>query len=311
MTALLVFNELSCAPIAADSVSAKLCLDRLARLLFDARIAGRKALIAPPYFLQMEAAPGYSIGRWMSQVADRDLRLRLKALSDRRIDYGDCVPGDDLASGNVEYRFDGSLVRGLYTAYAADGLAVSLLSEARWNVAIVRIEKAWVEGEDVLTRSLEVPHAADASHLDDHQAWLRRLQVPPPVTGMQLWQQRASLFPNLDFCDSTESQIKELGGDGSRFREVLRGLRDLQRYCDGWTTGDFDIHSLNNASGESEATLAKFGETRKFRCPDGQKRLFNWHAKRGHSRIHFFDFPAQKRLLVGYVGRHLPTAKFN
>src|SRR6266852_2849357 len=33
--------------------------------------------------------------------------------------------------------------------------------------------------------------------------------------------------------------------------------------------------------------------------------LFEWHVKRGDTRIHFFDFPAQKRLLVGYVGGHL------
>jgi len=29
--------------------------------------------------------------------------------------------------------------------------------------------------------------------------------------------------------------------------------------------------------------------------------LFEWHVKRGGSRIHFFDFPDQKRLLDGYV----------
>jgi hypothetical protein len=123
-----------------------------------------------------------------------------------------------------------------------------------------------------------------------------------PVNGTQLWEQRATLFPKLDFCDSRELQTKALGGDGARFREALRGLRDLQKYCDGWITPNFDIHSLNNSSGESEATLATYGDERRF---------FNWHAKRGNSRIHFFDFPAQKRLLVGYVGKHLPTAKFN
>lgn len=311
MIALLVFNELSCKPFAAGLANGKLRLDRLARLILDARIKGKRALVGPRHFLQLEAAPGYSIGRWMSQIEDRDRRLRLKALADHRMDYLDCDLGGDLASQNIECRCDGESAECLYTAYSAGGLAVSLLSCARWDVATVRIEKAWIENEEVCVRSLEVLHAADASHLDAHDRWLRRLQTPAPVSGTQLWEQRATLFPNLDFCDSTELQIKTLGGDGPRFREALRGLSDLQKYCDGWITPNFDIHSLNNSAGESEATLAAYGDERRFWCPDGQKRLFSWHAKRRNSRIHFFDFPEQKRLLVGYVGKHLRTVKFN
>jgi hypothetical protein len=89
---------------------------------------------------------------------------------------------------------------------------------------------------------------------------------------------------------------------------VLRGLRDLQNYCDLWDTDNFDIHSLANASGESQSTLNRYSEERTFECPDGQYRLFQWHLKRGDTRIHFFDFPDKKRILVGYAGAHLRIA---
>jgi hypothetical protein len=134
---------------------------------------------------------------------------------------------------------------------------------------------------------------------------LRRTQTPPPANGLQLWDQRTFLFPSLDFCDSVEDQVKALGGDGRPLRAALRGLRDLQNYCEAWSAGAFDIRQLNRASGESGPTLEMYREERTFRCPDGQYRLFEWHLKRGDTRIHFLDHPAQRRLLVGYVGCHL------
>jgi hypothetical protein len=120
-----------------------------------------------------------------------------------------------------------------------------------------------------------------------------------------LWNDRGPLFPSLDFCDSVEGQIEALRGSERRFRDVVRGLRDLQKYCDSWDTGNVDIHRVPNASGESGPTLNMYGEERTIRCPDGQYRLFEWHLKRRDTRIHFLDLPAQKRILVGYVGDHL------
>jgi hypothetical protein len=53
-----------------------------------------------------------------------------------------------------------------------------------------------------------------------------------------------------------------------------------------------------------------YGAARTFVCPDGKKRLFSWHSKINYEkwRIHFIDAPAERRVLIGYVGRHLPLA---
>ena len=307
MTAFLVFNDLSASRMVENVALAEGCLEEFSDVLVDPRIKGKRILVVPGPFLQLQVAAGYSIGRWLSESkgGDREKRLRIKTLVDRRSLYEDCVPKEEMERVDVEYLCAGDAAKGLFVAYSIDGLALSVRSSERWDLSRIDLDKNWLEGERVNTRVLQVLHCCRPAQLDAHVEWLQQRNQVLPEDGSELWIERSSFFPNLDFCESAEVQLKSLGANDPRFKSINRGLIDLERYCESWKSGGFDIHQLTNASGESESTLSMYSDERTFRCPDGEYRLFEWHLKRGDMRIHFFDFPAERRILVGYAGCHL------
>lgn len=309
MTVCLVFNELSVSAqqMAPTTDAAQSQMVMFSDILLDARIKGKKQFVAPPGFHQLQIAAGYSVGRWLTDRhwGDQDRRVRIKTLIDKCDYYQECVPPEELEFQEVEYRCACEAARGLFVAFSLSGLAVSLSSDKRWDSAFIELEKCWLDSTDVQSCIVTVLHASRTDHLDTHCDWLRRHEPPPPTNGVELWENRDWLFPKLDFCESVEDQIKTLRSDDQSFRAIARGLHDLQNYCAAWDTQNFDIRRLNNASGESESTLQMYLAERTFQCPDGERRLFSWHLKRGDMRIHFFDLPESKRILVGYVGGHL------
>jgi hypothetical protein len=96
-------------------------------------------------------------------------------------------------------------------------------------------------------------------------------------------------------------------------RQVAKRLGELERYFAGWNGGAFDPRALPmKVTTEHEATLQQYAEERTFVCPDGQKRLFHWHARMtpGAWRLYFDPDPESRRAIVGYIGKKPAGARY-
>ena len=204
---------------------------------------------------------------------------------------------------------------GIGFAYLRDVLAIviviSLPSDECWQVDNIELKVIWATTTSISETTAAVAHASNPNHVTVHAEWIEKRFRGMIHNGNDLWNRRTTLFPSLRFCDAVHRQIEWLRGP--RLDSVWERLSDLQMYCEKWTSGDFNRNNLRGKPRtDSEATLQRFKQDRIFECPDGKRRCFSWHVNLPFSRrLYFFPVPEHRRIIIGYVGPHLRTVKFN
>mgnify|MGYP001611860214 CR=1 FL=1 len=186
------------------------------------------------------------------------------------------------------------------------------LSDAVVSTLIVAETVDPFNGE-VIETQVSVKHASQDIHVTQNKQWIQERLKEEIRDGQELWKRRTELFPSLEFGNSVEKQLCDLQTGNSHLSFVIRILFELENYCKTWTQGHFDMTHFSNVSPESEATLNQYSDERTFRCPDGQTRLFSLHFKISLKawRIYFYLQTPNDKVIVGYIGRHLRTAKFS
>ena len=202
---------------------------------------------------------------------------------------------------------------GIGFTYLRNAFAVSLPSDPCWQVDNITLKVIWTTSNSKLAElveiSAEITHASNPNHVTAHAEWIEKRLRSKIHNGNDLWNHKDSLFPSLTFCNTVHRQIRRLSGQ--IFDNVWEKLSDLQAHCEGWTSGGFNTEGLlGNPRLESAATLQIFGQERNFRCPDGEERIFSWHISLTDSwRLYFFPGPELGKMIIGYIGPHLPTVQ--
>lgn len=116
-------------------------------------------------------------------------------------------------------------------------------------------------------------------------------------------------FPNIIFCPDAEDQLKYYG-TGKYFSQCISQFRILDNYLMSWKEGIFQYQDLNDStaitiSPESRTTMGKHGAERVFTLPNGGTAVFELHIKLGDIRIHILEDNASKKIMIGYIGKHL------
>ena len=310
----MIFNELSLDPPFDDSYLARDKIANFVRTMAVARIRGVLGpLRTPSNFCALELAPGYSIGAWfVDDTVERELKGRLRSEATKAPYLEELFEAFEAANDALaEVQYDGLAGLGLGLAAFRELPLLSFAAD-RWQDVELTVETHLLTEEEEAVETQAVVNWHAPNSVDGFEAWIDDRQRSEIGSGPQLLEEAADVLPRLDFTPSCRDQLADLTGNERPFREVVRHLLALNRRAATWFDGPFEAGCEVPCSDESETVLntARFRKARTFQCDDGEARLFSWHSKINAQawRIHFIADAGRRRVLVGYVGRHLPTA---
>lgn len=160
---------------------------------------------------------------------------------------------------------------------------------------------------------LKLDNVSCDSHLTALASRAVEKQFSSITSGQDLWEQREILFPNLVFCQSVKDQLEE-APHRSHIQRIIEELKKLNHYYDYYPV--YQTKNISNASTESD-TVKKDPNLKKFRLftkPDGTQAYFYEHLKFTGDypvRIHYLPEKMKKVFFIGYIGKHLPTNKYD
>jgi len=267
---------------------------------------------------ELPIAPNYTVSQWL-QESEEDLKNQFRRimtdsplLSDN---YSEAKEKNELSEFTIMLDGKAKSAVGLGAAHLLDTLCVSFLSKNIWDVDEIKNLNHWylrTDGSEVNT-IITVKHASRPEHLDEHKTWIeqhKQNRKDRLAKTKDLWKQRQDFFPHLILCGEVEKQFKKLG-KSKNFEQIIEILKRLDKYAEDWQDGSYSDQAVRqyglDASGETEFTLRKYGNQRKFRLPDRTKVLFEKHVKTGDLRFHFYPDNNTKKVYVGYIGKHLST----
>jgi len=314
----MVLNELSFAQSAPDIPTARQWMSQFINVLHQIKI-GRvnKILRTHQEWSTHLLAPDYSLAQWRNDPdVEREQRQFLRTLAHKSPFLVE-LPEKEKESLAYEFSLAGKKISnpsnqicGLGAAYLLNSLAVSLLSDPKWDTSRLNLQMELLneDGNIEEPQSISVEHASAIEHLQEHQEWIKKWVQRQVKNGIDLWERRTELFPSLIFCEPICNRIMSFTEGHLLFYQVVKRLFELEDYAQNWPAGTaFDKDKLpSKATPESSSRLQQYKDDFIFMCPDGKKRLFSWHVRLTPSawRIHFIaEKPGQ--IIIGYIGEKI------
>ena len=210
----IVLNDISLLTPVKDRGTAIYLMSELIGVLSTAWISGVKTLRTQDNFYDLLLADNYRVASWLNdKQVEREERSFLRGQLDIKtpllVDVTSNIQDEDALS---EFRCQGVVSRAIGIAYLIDALAVSFLSDDKWDVdrLDIGIESLDKVSEELITRTESIIHASRRDHILKHKPEIQnRLNSEP-------WHSKDEILP----CYFNENEISPLS-------EWLDSLRDL------------------------------------------------------------------------------------
>lgn len=316
----MVFNELSLGTsvtnqtVATDKQKARELMSIFLNTLSTAVNCGVKTLRTQIDIYSIMLAPSYPVANWVNdtQVDEAEQTFLLTLETERPLLSNLKDPKIENQINLFECQHNGNEANGLGIAYLLEALAVSLCSEAIWDCSCLTLDITQINDEsgDLIEENIEIVHASRSEHIKQNNDWIKNRIRTAVRDGVDLWQRRDELFPNLEFCDAVEPQVCSLLVGYPMLTQVTKRLFELEAAAKSWTAGIFDLKTIpSKATPESDSRLQEFSNQLTILCLDGTDRLFSLHLRMtpGAWRLYFFPLNPEKskKIIVGYIGQKI------
>jgi len=274
-------------------------------------------------WFRIELAPGYFWQEWYNEnKKTASLKDQLRAFLSLETKYLQ-LSADDMASDlqSFETKLSNSYdeLPILRAAIWHNCPIISYPTKEPWNSSPITINITKLEeNEKLVCFEKEIINYYAIDKIDENK--LQVLQQASIVSGQELWKQSGEIFQNLCFCGDSQTQLKFFNLGESILEQVKNVLYKLDEFCNKWERGVFAIYSHENlcslglnVSGESQSVRnnSKMRNEREFHLPNGEKQFFEEHVKLNCGiRIHFYPDKNNKKIYIGYIGKHLSTKKY-
>jgi|JFJP01.1.fsa_nt_gi putative addiction module killer protein len=210
----IVLNDISLPTPVKDKGTAICLMSELIGVLSTAWTYGIKTLRTQDNFYDLLLADNYRVASWLNDNrVEREeqsfMRRQLDIKTPLLADLATNIYDEDALS---EFRCQGVVARAIGIAYLIDALAVSFLSDAKWDVDTldIGIESLEEVSEELNVRTESIIHASRRDHILKHKPEIQnRLNSEP-------WHPKDDILP----CYFNENGISPLS-------EWLDSLRDL------------------------------------------------------------------------------------
>ncbi|MCU0663470.1 MAG: hypothetical protein MUC50_14230 [Myxococcota bacterium] len=263
-------------------------------------------------FWQWRLAPDYSVVEWLRDpTVERERRQRLRSAVGKAPFLETLHDEAELSLGLLaEATWEGQRGLGIGLAVLQDATVVSL-PVPPFCTDPLPVVMSCLDADVLKEKAEQVCNFYDAAAVARRGPWIAQRQQHQLRSGSAIIRLRADFLEKLDFTGTALDQLAKLTGSERTFPFIVRHLFALNEHARQWDgKRPFAEGYPFPCSEESSTTLAMYGGTRTFVCPDGEKRLFSWHSKINYEkwRIHFVDVPPERTVLIGYIGKHLPLA---
>lgn len=307
----LFINELSFVGQAQDRGDAnRLMADLISVVDSLNNVRGTDPIVSSQTLWQRELFNNYSVHDWINNLGKDQMRRFLwiirkgpfvETILDKYYNYYACwMQGIDVSYSS------------LAGAAIFEGILASLQRIEIFNTDLISVK---YQIDDNYIKDYDIINGFDPSTIDMILHQIKDIIFGDLLSWDDLWNQLGTLFPLLTFCDCVKYQLNRLDFNCNNMKIIKTHLGIMNEYLAQLSEGDVPEYSKMGilASREYPSTIRRYGDQRKFLCPDGRERIFDWHSKAIGPNIRILFYPPEDdnpHFLIGYIGPKLPTTRY-